>query len=134
QPELNFFQPSGNRSAGSSVFTAKANMKLALTTSIALIALLAIQNLQPRTPPPPTGRIEDTVLRTNSNEPLGGARVILTRINATTGNPIQLVGSGTSISTTGPRSPTPVPGLNAGGRGPGAVPPLNAPPPPPSVP
>jgi hypothetical protein len=46
-------------------------MKLALTTSIALIALLPIQNPQQRTPTPPTGRIEGTVLRTNSNEPLG---------------------------------------------------------------
>jgi hypothetical protein len=43
--------------------------------------------------------------------------VILTRINASTGNPLNVVGSGTSSSTNAPGSPTPAPGLNVSGRG-----------------
>jgi hypothetical protein len=58
------------------------------------------------------GRIEGTVFRSGSNEPLRGARVTLTRINASTGNPVNAVGGGTSYSINSAGTPTPVPGIS----------------------
>ena len=93
---------------------------LSAAASIAFFILTSMGQT-PVPPGPPTGRIEGTVFRSGSNEPLRGARVTLTRINASTGSPINLVGGGTSTSTTSPGSPTPVPGLNITGRS-GAAP------------
>jgi len=89
---------------------------LAEAASIAFFILTSMgQTLVP--PGPPTGRIEGTVFRSGSNEPLRGARVILTRINASTGSPINVVGGGTSSSINSPGTPTPTPGVSFGGRG-----------------
>ena len=99
---------------------------IAATVSFAVFILTSLGQA-PLPPGPPTGRIEGTVLRSGSNEPLRGARVIVTRINASTGNPLNVVGGGTSSSTNAPGSPTPVPGLNVSGRGGAAVTPSPVP-------
>ncbi len=102
-------------------------MKFALA-GISLLALVVYQGQAPlRTS---GARIEGTVLRNGNDDPIRGARVILTRINSATGNPIDNLG-GTSITTTGAGGATPIPGgANVGGRGPiGGQAPPNIPPP-----
>jgi len=93
--------------------------------ALAVASLLTVIAFQRQAPPSPVAKIEGTVLRNGNNDPIRGARVILTRINAATGNPIDNLG-GTSYSTTSAGGATPIPGgsnANAGGRGPAAGPP-----------
>jgi hypothetical protein len=94
---------------------------LAAAASIAVLIVTCVGQT-PLPPGPPTGRIEGTVFRSGSNEPLRGARVILTRINASTGSPINVVGGGTSTSINSPGTPTPTPGgANLATRGGNAI-------------
>jgi hypothetical protein len=77
------------------------------------------QGQAPLPPSPPTGRIEGTIYRSGSNEPLRGARVTLTRINASTGSPINAVGGGIATSINSPGNPTSIPAIsfsNSGAR------------------
>lgn len=106
-------------------------MKFALAVA-SLLTVIAFQRQAPL--PSLVAKIEGTVLRNGNNDPIRGARVTLTRINAATGNPIDNLG-GTSYSTTSAGGATPIPGgsnANIGGRG-GAAgpPPLNTSLPPP---
>jgi hypothetical protein len=86
---------------------------------LATIVVLSISFVAqtPQQTAPATGKIEGTVLRTGNNEPVIGARVTLTRMNPTTGAPMQVAGNGgMSISNTGPGNLTPNP-LLGGPRG-----------------
>ena len=96
---------------------------IAVVVSLAVFMLTSTRQAgqAPSPPGPATGRIEGTVFRSGSNEPLRGARVTLTRMNASTGNAVNVVGAGTSFSINSPGSTTPVPGLSFPGRG--SVPP-----------
>jgi len=102
--------------------------------SLATIAVLAISSVSivstgaqlPQQTAAVTGKIEGTVLRTGSNDPIIGARVTLTRINPTTGSPMQVAGTGgMSMSNTGPGNLTPNPLLGGPSGTPPTVQPAN---------
>lgn len=102
-------------------------MKLVAAAVSFAVFMLTSMGQAPVEPGPPSGRIEGTVFRSGSNEPLRGARVTLTRINSSTGSPINVVGGGTSSSINSPGNPTPTPGVNISGRGGAALVPSPAP-------
>src|SRR5262245_4358156 len=81
---------------------------------------------------PAKGRIEGTVLRTGTNEPIAGMRVTLTR--ATQGQPGGLGGGIISLSTSTVGTPPPptIPATAARGAAPAPVP--QGPPPLPTIP
>jgi len=81
--------------------------------ALLLAALLLVQQQQPQTA---LGRIEGTVLRAGSTEPVSGARVTVVRVNASTGAFVQTTGTIQSSSfsgTTNAQMPA-VPGTGTG--------------------
>lgn len=98
--------------------------------TVAFSALLLLQQQQPQIV---LGRIEGTVLRAGSNEPISGARVTVVRVNASTGAPVQTAGTITSSSFG--NAPAAMPQLPGTGTGPFATPlPPPGPLPPPPIP
>lgn len=87
----------------------------------------------PQAPQAPKGRIEGTVLKTGTNEPLVGVRVTLTRASQTGPSPSGPAGViGVSISTSGNAPPLPPTAAPGRGAAPATLP--TAPPPPPAIP
>src|SRR5438128_380248 len=94
-------------------------MKLATT-----FALLFLIQQQPS--PPATGRIEGTVFRGDSMEPVSGAKITVSRVNPLTGAALPTIGIGGGGGLGGPSAPLPpLPG--AGPAGPAGLPPAPAP-------
>jgi hypothetical protein len=84
-----------------------------MNLTLALAALVLFQQ-QPQ-PQVALGRIEGTVLRAGSTEPVSGARVTVVRVNAATGATVPLAGTITSSSFGGTTAALPVvPGTGTG--------------------
>jgi hypothetical protein len=99
--------------------------------TLALAALLLLQQPQPQTV---LGRIEGTVLRAGSTEPVSGARVTVVRVTAATGAFVPVAGNLTSSSFSGSTNVA-LPAVPGDGRGPFIQPlPAPGPFPPPPIP
>jgi 5-hydroxyisourate hydrolase-like protein (transthyretin family) len=102
--------------------------------AVKLAATLAFLLLVPQQPAPPaTGRIEGTVLRSETMEPVSGAKITVIRVNAVTGAALPVLGTSGGGGLGGPSAPLPpLPGAPGPNGQPGPVP--SGPPPPSAIP